>query len=66
MKDSNTKTLICCRCQVALEQGKKALSYQRQQMYAPLLMCPQCGQVYIPEDLVKGKMFEVEKALEDK
>ncbi|WP_094603004.1 hypothetical protein SPSIL_024730 [Sporomusa silvacetica DSM 10669] len=66
MKDSGTKTIICCRCKVALENGQMALSYQRQQMYADMLKCPKCGQVYIPEQLVKGKMFEVEKALEEK
>lgn len=66
MNDSGNKTIICFRCQVALEKGKKELSYQRQQMFADLLRCPKCGQVYIPEQLVKGKISEVEKALEDK
>jgi hypothetical protein len=28
--------------------------------------CPVCGQVYISEEIVNGKMKEVEIALEDK
>jgi transposase len=28
--------------------------------------CPACGQVYIPEELARGRMREVEKTLEDK
>jgi phage FluMu protein Com len=28
--------------------------------------CPECGQVYIPEELAAGRMSEVEKNLEDK
>lgn len=31
-----------------------------------ILRCPTCGQVYIPEELVKGRMHEVESALEEK
>jgi hypothetical protein len=31
-----------------------------------LLRCPQCGLVFVPEELALGKMVEVEKALEDK
>ncbi|MEZ4592294.1 MAG: hypothetical protein R3D55_14285 [Chloroflexota bacterium] len=29
-------------------------------------VCPECGQVFVPEALALGKMAEVEKALEDK
>jgi hypothetical protein len=31
-----------------------------------LLRCPKCRQVFIPEELARGKMSEVEKLLEDK
>lgn len=31
-----------------------------------MLRCPKCGQVYIPEDLAKGKMAQLEKSLEEK
>jgi len=31
-----------------------------------LYKCSQCGLVFIPEELAKGKMDQVEKALEDK
>ena len=28
--------------------------------------CPVCGQAFIPEELARGKIFQVEQALEDK
>ena len=28
--------------------------------------CPSCGQVYLPEELVKGRMRQVETSLEEK
>lgn len=31
-----------------------------------VLRCPQCGQVFIPEVLAKGKMAQLEKSLEEK
>ena len=31
-----------------------------------LPVCPQCGFVYVPEELALGKVLSVEKALEDK
>jgi hypothetical protein len=33
---------------------------------ADILRCPECGQVYSPEDLVKGRIAAVEMQLEDK
>ena len=29
-------------------------------------ICPKCGEVYLPEALVKGRMADVERELEDK
>ena len=31
-----------------------------------ILCCPKCGEVYLPEALVKGRMADVERELEDK
>jgi hypothetical protein len=31
-----------------------------------LLKCPECSQVFIPEDLAMGKILDVESALEEK
>lgn len=66
MKDVEKADIQCAKCGVPLEIGKTDLRYQKQTMTANLLKCPKCGQVYISEALVKGKMFEVERALEDK
>lgn len=66
MNVAEDRKIICGKCNLALVLQKQEFTYQRQVLSADLLKCPQCGQVYIPEKLVKGKMFEVEKALEDK
>jgi uncharacterized OB-fold protein len=31
-----------------------------------LLRCPSCGQVYIPEEMVREKILEVEQIMEEK
>jgi uncharacterized protein with PIN domain len=66
MKEKDNADIRCGKCNVPLETEKTELWYQKQGMSANLLRCPKCGQVFISEELVKGKMFEVEKALEDK
>jgi hypothetical protein len=62
----NDATWWCSKCDVALEKGMVDISYLGSKFPVSLLRCPKCGQVYIPEDLVEGKMSEVEKMLEDK
>jgi hypothetical protein len=42
------------------------ITYLESSFPVELLRCPQCGLVYIPEDLAVGKMLQVEKTLEDK
>ena len=34
--------------------------------HTEILGCPKCGEVYLPEALVKGRMADVERELEDK
>jgi len=34
--------------------------------HTDLPKCPKCGQIFISEDMAKGKMAEVETELEDK
>lgn len=58
--------LQCAKCGVALEVGKVNISYLGSMFPVDLPRCPQCGLVFIPEDLALGKMTEVEKLLEDK
>lgn len=58
--------VICCRCNCPLETKRVGFAYLGQMFDTDLPACPQCGQVYIPEELARGKMSEVEMALEDK
>jgi len=57
---------VCCKCQKALEPRRTDFSYLGHSFYADVLRCPGCGQVFIPEDLAKGRIAEVEMQLEDK
>ncbi len=59
-------TWWCGKCDVGLETGKVSISYLGSMFPVDLLRCPKCGQVFVPEELVLGKMSEVEKLLEDK
>jgi uncharacterized protein with PIN domain len=58
--------LICTRCHVELQEMKTNFMYLDHGFHAETLRCPSCGQVYLSEELVKGRMAEVEYMLEDK
>ncbi len=60
------KVFICCKCQKELQPTKTYLSYLGHSFFADILKCSECGQVYIPEELVKSRIAEVEMQLEDK
>jgi predicted RNA-binding Zn-ribbon protein involved in translation (DUF1610 family) len=60
------KTLTCYRCNVELKAQKTYFEYLGHSFHADVLRCPECGEVYIPEDLAKGRIAEVEMQLEDK
>lgn len=60
------KKLICNICHVELKKTKTYFEYLGHSFHADMLRCPECGQVFIPEELVKGRMAEVEMMLEDK
>ena len=62
----NEQTLICNLCSVPLEKMHTDFEYLGHSFHADTLRCPQCGQVYLPEELVRGRMAEVEYELEDK
>lgn len=59
-------TLICWPCRKALELRKTDFTYLGHTFYADLPRCPQCGQVYISEELVRSRIAEVEMQMEDK
>ncbi len=58
--------MLCLKCNVPLVDEKADFSYLGFNFNTVLPRCPVCRQVYISEELVKGKMSEVETNLEDK
>jgi uncharacterized protein with PIN domain len=60
------QTLICDRCKAELELMDAQFNYLKRSFRHKVLRCPTCGQVYIPEELARGRMQEVEQTLEDK
>lgn len=58
--------LICSRCKVEMELRDATFSYLERTFQHKVMRCPQCGQVHLPEELVKGRMSQVESAMEDK
>jgi hypothetical protein len=57
---------ICATCNIPLKPAKVNIAYLGNAFPVDLMKCPQCGMVWIPEDLALGRMAEVEKTLEDK
>ncbi len=45
---------------------KMVFSYLGHTVAHEVPTCPQCGKVYIPQDMAEGKMAELEEKLEDK
>ena len=66
MTNNPAGKLICLKCNVEMEPRPQTLSYLGHSMVHDFFKCPICGQVYIPESIVKEKMRVVETNLEDK
>lgn len=60
------EVLYCARCNVELQPQKLNLDYLGHRVSNEFLCCPVCGEPYIPEEIVSGRMREVEIMLEDK
>jgi hypothetical protein len=45
---------------------KTVFSYLGMSFSHEVMCCPKCGKVFIPKELAKGRMAEVEKAMEEK
>lgn len=56
----------CFRCDRELELRRTDFTYLGHAFYADLPRCPQCGQVFISEELVRSRIAEVEMNMEDK
>lgn len=57
---------ICDSCKVEMVELDVEFSYLNRSFRHKVSRCPECGQVYIPEELASGRMHEVEKKLEEK
>ena len=56
----------CIACGEALVLREVPRSYQGATFRVEVPCCPTCGQYFLPESVVLGKMAQVEQALEDK
>lgn len=65
-EDKIESNIMCVKCGIHLTLGKTTLSYLGSSFPVELYKCAQCGLAFIPEDLARGKMEKVERALEDK
>ena len=50
----NKEKLICCRCNKELVPTQTFFDYLGHNFHTDILRCPECGEVYIPESLVKA------------
>lgn len=58
--------LICDKCGVEMEMIEASFDYLTRGFRHKVPRCPKCGQVSLPEELVTGKMADVESMIEDK
>ncbi len=58
--------LICDACQIEMEEMEAQFAYLDKFFRHKVLRCPLCGQVYLPQELVEGRMKDVEKTMEEK
>ena len=66
IKEALEKKVICRRCQVEMVPKSTFFDYLGHNFHTESRCCPKCGEVYLPEALVKGRMADVERELEDK
>ncbi|MBQ2678223.1 MAG: hypothetical protein Q4A48_01090 [Bacillota bacterium] len=59
-------TLTCSKCNVELQEFEANFVYLEKTLQHKVLRCPECGQVYLPEEMVRGRIREVEDSLEEK
>jgi uncharacterized protein with PIN domain len=60
------KKLICFKCNKELQMIKTDFTYLGHNFFTEIPKCPECGQVFISEELVKGRINDVEMQMEDK
>lgn len=63
---STPGVFLCSRCRCPLELTEIHVTYLERHFTHKVPRCPQCGQVYITEELAEGKIAQLEKSLEEK
>lgn len=58
-------TLQCSKCHVTLTDTTVTFSYLGRSFHCQTPRCPRCGQVYLPETFISGKLSAVETKMED-
>lgn len=58
--------LICDKCNIEMQELDAQFSYLGKSFRHKVHRCPECGQVCLSEDLVNGRMKDVESMMEDK
>ena len=66
MTEQTQPRIKCIKCNVYMKPEKTVLEYLGHRITHELPRCHKCGQVFVSEELVRGKMREVEIILEDK
>lgn len=61
-----SNVMWCVKCDKQLEPANVTLNYLGHQITHEFPRCPVCGNVFISEEIVMGKMLQVEYVLEDK
>jgi predicted RNA-binding Zn-ribbon protein involved in translation (DUF1610 family) len=64
--NNNYQNWKCAKCGESLVTGNTLFSYLGMSFSHEALRCPKCRKVFIPRELAKGKMAEVEIMMEDK
>lgn len=58
--------LICTKCNLVLEMMEASVDYLGYHFNEKVPRCPKCGQIYVSEELVNGKVTLLESTLEEK
>ena len=58
--------LICDKGEVEMEEMEAQFSYLDRNCRHKVQRCPKCGQVCLSEEIVTGRMSEVESLMEEK
>ena len=68
MQETNTaeQNYTCQKCNLLMVKKDTGFTYLSNTFRAGVLRCPNCGIVYIPATLARGRIKEVEMMMEDK